>query len=292
MTTLTPRASRRCYNALNPLHSAFYFAPEHDERFTAIGLERGSMAYFAGRAAPMGAVGTGVVTATFYNFNPALVARHIPRAWQLASPERVLATRLEITDAYLRRLLGSEAIASPQLREAAELALRATEACEGPARPLYAGNADLPVPDAPHLALWHATTLLREHRGDGHLIALGEAELDGLEALVTHTATGKGFTPYFFQATRGWSAQEWAAAEDRLRERGVLDAEGDLTDTGAELRRGVEEDTDRLGFAPYRHLGADRAARLAELVAPFTQAVLAGDAIPLKHLGRGQRTPR
>jgi hypothetical protein len=287
MTTLTPRASRRCHNALNPLHSAFYFAPEHDERFAAIGLETGSMAYFAGRAAPMGAVGAGVVTAAFYNFNPALVARHIPRAWELAAPEEVLRARLEITDAYLRRLLGPEAIGSPRIREAADLALRAAEACDAPGRPLYAGNAGLPVPDAPHLALWHATTLLREYRGDGHLIALGEAELDGLEALVTHSATGKGFTPYFFQATRGWSADEWAAAQERLRERGVLDAAGDLTERGAEMRRRIEEDTDRLGFAPYRRLGADGTERLAELVGPFTHAVLSGDGIPLKHLGRG-----
>ncbi len=287
MTTLTPRASRRCYHVLNPLHSAFYFAPEHDERLTAIGLEGGAMAYFAGRAAPMGAVGAGPVAATFYNFNPALVARHIPRAWQLAAPQTVLETRLSITDAYLRRLLGDEVAGADRTREAAELALRATEACGRPGRPLYAGNADLPVPDAPHLALWHAVTLLREHRGDGHLIALGEAGLDGLEALVTHTATGKGFTPYFFQATRGWSAQEWSAAEERLRERGLIDAGGDLTEQGAEVRRGIEEDTDRLGFAPYEHLGAERTERLAELVGPLTQALLAGDAIPLKHMGRG-----
>lgn len=286
MTTLTLSASRRCYNTLNPVHSAFYFAPEHERELTAVGLERGSMAYLAGRAAPMGAVGAGTVTAVFYTFNPALVARHVPRAWELVSPETVLRTRLTITDAYLTRLLGPEVIASRQMAEAAELALRATEACRRPGRPLYAGNADLPVPDAPHLALWHAITLLREHRGDGHMAALSQAELDGLEALVTHTATGRGFTSHFFQATRGWSAQEWAAAEDRLRDRGLLDADGELTDHGVELRRTVEEDTDRLGFAPYRHLGADHAERLAELVGPFTKAVLAGDALPLAQMGR------
>ncbi len=288
MTTLTLRASRRCYGTLNPLHSAFYFSPEHEEEFAAIGLERGSMAYFAGRAAPMGAVGAGVVTAAFYNFNPALVARNIPRAWQLASPGTVLDARLRITDAYLTRLLGADVIASPQMAEAARLALRATEACGRSGRPLYAGNADLPVPEAPHLALWHAITMLREHRGDGHLAALALAELDGLESLVTHTATGKGFTPYFFQATRGWSAQEWSATEERLRDRGLIDKEGELTEHGLELRQAIEEDTDRLGFAPYRHLGADDAERLAELVGPFTQAVLAGNALPLKHMGKGK----
>jgi hypothetical protein len=287
MTTLTLRASRHCYNALNPLHSAVYFAPEHDEEFTAVGLEGGAMSYFAGRAAPLGAVGAGTVAALFYNFNPELVARHIPRAWELAAPATVLEARTRITDAYLTRLLGAEVIASAQMAEAAQLALRATEACERPGRPLYAANADLPVPDAPHLALWHAATLLREHRGDGHVAALSLVELDGLESLVTHTATGKGFTPYFIQATRGWSAQEWADAEERLRRRGLLDANGELTEHGVELRRSVEEDTDRLGFAPYRHLGTQHAERLAELVGPFTKALLAGDALPVKHMGKG-----
>lgn len=287
MTTLTLRASRRCYNALNPVHSAFYFSPEQKEEFAAIGLENGSMAYFAGRAAPLGAVGAGVVAATFYNFNPALIAQHIPLAWELASPGTVLDARRRITDRYLTRLLGAEVIASPQMAEAAQLALRAAEACDRPGRPLYAANADLPVPDAPHLALWHAATLLREHRGDGHLAALSMAELDGLEALVTHTATGKGFTPHFFQASRGWSAQEWDAAQDRLRERGLIDKDGELTEHGVELRRAIEEDTDRLGFAPYRHLGAEQAERLTELVGPFTQAMMARDALPVRHMGKG-----
>ncbi len=288
MTTLTLRASRHCYHALNPLHSAFYFSPEHGREFTALGLGGESMAYLAGRAAPMGPVSAGVVTATFYNFNPELVARHIPRAWELASPAAVLDARLRITDAYLRRLLGPDVIASGRMAEAARLALRAAEACERPGRPLYAGNADLPVPDAPHLALWHAATLLREHRGDGHLAALTMAELDGLESLVTHSATGKGFTPYFFQETRGWTQPQWEAAEERLRDRGLLDKEGELTEHGMELRRSIEENTDRLGFAPYRHLGAADCERLTELVGAFTQTLLAGDALPLKHMGRGK----
>ncbi|MCQ4082402.1 hypothetical protein NGB36_17790 [Streptomyces sp. RB6PN25] len=287
MTTLTLRAARNCHHALNPLHSAIYFAPEYDEQFAAIGLERGPMAYFAGRAAPLGAVGAGTVIATFYNFHPDLVAQHIPAAWSSASPQQVLETRLLVTDACMTRILGPEAIASKEMTVAAELALHASEACERPGRVLYAANADLPVPDAPHLALWHAATLLREHRGDGHLIALAEAELDGLEALVTHTATGKGFTPYFVQTTRGWSAQEWADAQKRLRERGLLDADGELTERGAELRRAIEDDTDRLAFAPYKHLGAAGAERLTELAGAFTKAVLDGEGLPVEHMGKG-----
>lgn len=194
-TASDPRASRRCQNTLNPLHSSAYFSPEFAAELSRLGLEPGSMTYFAGRAAPLGAVGAGTVTATFYNFNHDLVARHIPRAWTIATPEAVIDARLRAVDTALTRLLGADTVASPEMAEAAALALRATEACDRAARPLYAANADLPVPTVPHLALWHAATLLREHRGDGHLAALVAAELDGLEAIVSHTATGKGFTP-------------------------------------------------------------------------------------------------
>jgi hypothetical protein len=107
--TFDPTLIGRAHRAIDPLHSQLYFAPEHDERLSAIGLRPGRMAYFAGRAAPMGAVGAGVVTATFYNFSPSLVAHMIPRAWTLASPEQVLAARLDAARASLTRLLGEAA---------------------------------------------------------------------------------------------------------------------------------------------------------------------------------------
>lgn len=280
-------AARHCHNALNPLHSSVYFAPEYTTGLTALGLEAGSMAYFAGRAAPLGAVEAGTVTATFYNFNHDLVVRHIPRAWSIATPQAVLDARLHATDQALTRLLGAEAVASAEMAEAAGLALSAAEACGRAGRPLYAANAGLPVPEAPHLALWHAATLLREHRGDGHLAALAAAELDGLEALVSHTATGKGFTPRFVQASRGWSAEQWSAAQDRLRDRGLLDAAGDLTEQGVALRHDIETVTDRADRAPYIHLGPTGTARLTELAGAFTRSALEAGAFPQQHFGKG-----
>jgi hypothetical protein len=289
MTTsaLEPRAGRRCHNVVNPLHAVAYFAPEYDDELAALGLERGSMAYFAGRSAPLGAAGAGVVTATFYNFSHDLVARCVPAAWGITSPEAVLAARLRAVDTVLTRLLGPEAPESPEVAEAAGLALHAAEACGREARPLYAANAELPVPERPHLALWHAATLLREHRGDGHLIALAGAGLDGLEALVTHTATGKGFTPKFSQLSRGWTPEQWSAAQDRLRERGLLDAAGDLTEDGVALRRDIEAVTDRLDRAPYEHLGAAGVERLTALAGGLAQAVLVAGGFPVRHFGKG-----
>ncbi|MEU0371067.1 hypothetical protein ABZ070_12540 [Streptomyces sp. NPDC006283] len=286
MTSLHPRAGRRCHNALNPLHSTVYFSPDFTEELGRLGIEDASAAYFAGRGAALGAVGPGTVTAAFYNFNHELVAKHLPAVWDIASPEAVLGARLRAADTTLRRLLGDDVIASPDLAEAAELALRAAEACTRHARPLYAAHADLPVPAEPHLAYWHATTLLREHRGDGHLAALLASGLDPLEALVSHTATGKGMAPRWILATRGWGRADWEAAQDRLRERGLLDAEGELTEAGTALRSELEDLTDRLDRAPYERLGAQGVERLTELGHGFLMTAAVAGAFPPDLIGK------
>ncbi|MES5818070.1 hypothetical protein [Streptomyces sp. RG80] len=285
-TLIEPLAARRCANVLNSLHATSYFAPELGEQLAGIGITHPRAANFAVRAAAMGAVGAGTVTAAFYNYKHALVARFVPAVWETASPEAVLAARVRGVDAALRRLLGAPTLTSPEMAEAAELALRAAEACSRGARPLYAAHADLPVPEKPHLAYFHAATLLREHRGDGHLAALTAAELDGLEAMVTHTATGRGMTPKWVLATRGWSQEEWDSAAGRLRDRGLLDASGELTERGVALRAEIEDMTDRLDRAPYEHLGAEGVARLTELGAGFARTALAAGAYPADLIGK------
>ncbi|GAA2345915.1 hypothetical protein OHT20_06155 [Streptomyces caniferus] len=289
MTTssaLPEQAGRTCHNVVNPFHSTHYFAPELATEMARAGIENRSAAYFACRGAAMGAVGPGTITATFYNFKHGLVAEHVPDVWTVTTPAAVLDGRLRAVDATLRRLLGKEAVESPEMAEAARLALRATEGCTRRARPLYAAHADLPVPDAPHLAYWHAATLLREHRGDGHLLALLDAELDGLEALVTHTASGRGMSYKGVMATRGWSEEDWTAAQERLRSRGLLDAEGELTEEGVRLRKDLERTTDRLDRAPYEHLGAEGVARLTELAGGFTTAAMNAGAFPAALFGK------
>ncbi|NGN62445.1 hypothetical protein G5C51_00775, partial [Streptomyces sp. A7024] len=273
--TLPARAGRRCHNVLNPLHSSLYFSAEFLEEAKEIGFTDWNGAYLAARSAALGAPGAGTVTATFYNFSPELVAERIPAAWETAAPATVLATRERAVDRALRRLLGDEAVASKEMAEAAELALRAAEGCGVSGRPLYAAESGLPVPEAPHLALWHAATMLREHRGDGHIALLVNAELGGLEALVTHTASGKGFTPEFARKSRGWSEAAWSTAEERLRERGLLADDGTLTEAGMGLRKGLEDETDRVDAAPYEHLGAAGVERLTELAGGFAGAALA-----------------
>ncbi|RBY74915.1 hypothetical protein DQ238_21010 [Geodermatophilus sp. TF02-6] len=277
---LDPKDVARAHRAVEPLHNQVYFSPEQDEYLTAVGLRPGRMCYFAGRAAPMGAVGPGAVTATFANFAPALVARHVPRAWTLAGPEQVVTARLDGARASLTRLLGgAEAVAAPEVAELAGLLREACTVLTPEGRPLYAGHADLPWPEEPVPALWHGATLLREHRGDGHVACLLRAGLSGLEALVTHTATGRGFTEAAARATRGWSEQEWAAACARLAERRLL-ADGGLTEEGLRLRAEIEAGTDELSAAPWVHLGPERTARVIALGRQLSARLVENGAYP------------
>jgi hypothetical protein len=288
MTTaaIDPRAGRRCHNALNSLHATLYFSPDLGKELGALGVTHPRAVNFAVRAAAMGPVGPGTVTAAFYNYKYELVARHVPAVWETAAPERILHARARAVDTTLRRLLGEDTVVSQDMAQAARLALRAAEACTRSARPLYSAHADLPVPEEPHLAYFHAATLLREHRGDGHLAVLMSAGLDGLEAVVTHTATGKGMTPKWVFTTRGWTQEDWDAAAGRLRERGLLDEAGELTERGVALRAEIEAETDRLDRGPYEHLGAEGVALLTELGTGFARRALAAGAFPGDLLGK------
>jgi hypothetical protein len=177
----------------------------------------------------------------------------------------------------LRHAFG-EGLASPELREAAGIARDAAmAACERPeGRPLFAGHASLPWPDEPHLVLWHAQTLLREYRGDGHIAALVTEGLSGIEALVTHAASGD-VPAAVLMATRAWNADAWEAAVERLRAAGIVAPSGNLlfTEAGREQRQRIEDRTDALALAPYAALGEPACDRLRALGRPLSQAVIA-----------------
>jgi hypothetical protein len=265
----------RLNRALDPVHSIIYFLPDVNERFGGLGM-KGRTSYFATRSAPMGAVGPRVVAATFYNFNPELVAKSIPAAWVMAAPQTVTAMRYEIIEQALPRVLGAELIGSADFARATDMLCHVAEAIpDADGRPLYAGHAELPWPESTHARLWHAVTLLREYRGDGHIAALVAHGLSGLEALITHTASGIGFTAEVAQRLRGWSDEQWAGAIDRLRRRKLLDGSGALTDAGVQLRSEIEDLTDTLGFAPWRVL-ADREAAELERFASTVRPVALG----------------
>jgi hypothetical protein len=167
---------------------------------------------------------------------------------------------------------------------AAELArAAAVRACgRSTGRPLFAGHAGLDWPADPHTILWHAQTLLREFRGDGHIAALLFHDLDPVEALVMHAASGE--VPVgFLRATRGWTDAEWDDGVNRLRGRGWVESDpGDglrLSGEGTSVRQRIEDITDRMAVFPYEALGEDACAELRTLVRPFSRTVVDGSGL-------------
>ncbi|WP_370942305.1 hypothetical protein AB5J62_24655 [Amycolatopsis sp. cg5] len=265
---------RKAHQVLDPFHALTYLAPHCGAAFHAVGLTGLWDGYFGGRSAPLGAVEPAAVSAVFYHFKPSMVADAMAGLWDRATPEQALQARLAGMDAALRSLLPG-ATGNREIAEAAALAAGAAAAISVPARPLGAANQALLVPLHPHLALWQAITTLREFRGDGHVIALAEAGLDGVEALVTAVAAGIERRASI-QARRGWTDDEWAAGECRLAERGLLAADGSLTETGWQVRKTVEDRTDHFAEPPLRALGARAVARMLEIVSPLTEQVVTG----------------
>ena len=197
----------------------------------------------------------------------------LPAAWETTTPAAVVEARRAGTAAALERLLGS-----PDVAEALAIARDVCAGLTPQGRPLYAAHADLPWPDDDLLALWHAATLVREHRGDGHISVLQAHGIDPVEATVLG-GIWSGTTD-FLHKTRGWSEEEYDAATTRLQERGWLDADGAFTDEGRARRQRVEDATDRLAVEGWAGVGAERTARLHELVKPLRLQVMASDTLP------------
>lgn len=266
--------ARSLHRVVDPLHAWVYLTPESKPFYADAGLKGQWMGYFASRSAAMGPVQPAVVEATFFGFAPALVRRAIPDAWALSTPERVIEARLRLVDQGLRRLLG-DLVDAPEVKEAAALARAAADAADCAGRPLAAAHRELADTGEPHVDLWQAITVLREHRGDGHLAALLGAGLDGRESLLTMAAIKPSYRD-FVHNLRGWTAEELAESSERLRERGLVDAEGNGTPACQELRARIEDDTDRLALQPYRTIGQERSERLRDALAPLAERIRKG----------------
>jgi hypothetical protein len=265
--------ARKTWRTLEPLHGMIYFVPEAAEAYARLGIT-GRAGYFASRAAPMGAVPADVVIATFFNFNPELVRAGIPEAWEKASPAQIVQARFDAVDAAFRRVLGDAVVESEEMQRAASLARAAAEeasaSVEG--RPLAAAHADLAWPGQPHLVLWHAQSILREYRGDGHIAQLVVHGLSGREALVTHAAAGD-VPASILRATRAWSETEWDEGVVSLGRKGWL-VQGDdlrLSETGQARRQAIEDGTDVLAASPYEVLGDAGCAELRTLCRPWSK---------------------
>lgn len=247
------------------VHAVVYFAPEKAQLYRDAGLKGGWMAYFASRSAAMGAVGAEVVSATFYNFNPDMVARALPDAWRFCQPQRVLEARHSAAQAALRRLVPDSQMSSAAY--VTEILARTLDRVDFAGRPLAAAHSGIARSDDPLLALWQVCTLWREYRGDAHVAALVCNGLGPVESHLTLAATGST-DEETLRGNRGWSVEQWEQGRLRLREAGLLDASGSLTAAGARIRRRVEDITDArsdLTWEPSGH-DLDVVGPLAEIV--------------------------
>jgi hypothetical protein len=263
--------ARRLHRLVEPIHLVTYFSAEPTEALMALGLRNYWDGYFAGRAAPLGRVPAEVVHAIFYNFADGEVARHIPRVWDIATPEDSLAAREQGSVAALRRILDDLADA-PDLARAADLATAAASSAPTEGRVMYAALRALPVPEEPVARLWHAATLLREHRGDGHIAALVAAGIGGTEAHVLH-ALFEGIPAEKFGRVHHLPADRLAAVVDGMHARDLIDASGWLSDTGRKTKEQIESLTDDLAAAAYSSLEPSELDQLIADLEPISAAL-------------------
>ncbi len=273
----TPEDARSLWRVCEPIHAVTYFAPEVRDALRATGLRGFWMGYTAARLAPLGTVGPEVGAAVLHNFAPAMVARSLPSAWDHATPAAVLDARADALPRALAPFVADlDADAGRRAAATLERAMR-DAAVDG--RPLFAAHAALPWPDDPVLRLWHATTLLREHRGDGHVAALTAADITGLEAHVLVSGV-RGSDPAVLRDNRGWDLDAWDAATVDLAARGLLDRTGAATAVGRELHDEVETATDRAAARPLRVLSRQDVAEVTATLAPVAQRIAATGLVP------------
>lgn len=267
-------AARRLFELTEPICLVNFFSEEPNDAMSALGFRGYWDGYFAGRSAPLGRVPAEVVHAAFYNFADGEVARHIPSVWETTTPEAAHAARQQGCVAALRRILG-DLVETPGLARAAELLARASTGARTEGRVMYAGLRSLPVPEEPVARLWHAANMLREHRGDGHIVALVSEGVNGTEAHVLSALDMEIHPAESFGRIHHLPKAKLAEVMDGLRDRGLVDANGRFTDAGRATKDRIEALTDALAEAPYDGLTPAELDELVTVLEPLSARLAA-----------------
>lgn len=265
---MTTHLARRMYDLTEPVALVGFFSEEPDQAMADLGFTNYWDGYFAGRSAPLGRVPAEVVDAAFYSFGPGEVGRHVPKVWETTTPEAAHAARQHGCVAALQRILG-DLTSSPELARAADLLAAAATSAPVEGRVMYAALRALPVPDEPVARLWHAANMLREQRGDGHVVALVTEQVDRTEAHVLSALDAGIHPPESFGRIHHLPPAYLDAVMGRLRDRGLVDVDGHFTDAGRATKDRIESRTDALAEAPYAALSADELVELVEVLEPI-----------------------
>jgi hypothetical protein len=259
--------ARALWTLFEPIHAVTYFSAQSRDALAAIGLTRYWDGYFAGRSAPVGALSAPPVTAMFSGFAPFLVERALPAVWSVVTPAQVIEARYSGAAETLRALVPDGAVV-----EAAAVALEPlVQGLDTVGRPLSAGFAALPLEDDPYRRVWQLAGTLREHRGDGHVVALASLGIAGITTLLLRS--GVDLDAAAMQKARGWTDDEWAAEASRLVDRGLLDHDRRITRSGADVLDEAERLTNRLALSAIDGLDDDGVREVARALAPVAAAV-------------------
>jgi hypothetical protein len=201
------------------------------------------------------------------------VARHIPKVWRTTTPEAAIAARQMGCGKALRRILGDR-IDSPAFARAADLLMKAATSAPLEGRPMYAALRTIPVPGDVVARLFHAASLLREHRGDGHIAALMSEGVGGLEAHVLF-ALGMDMPAHKFGRIHHLPAAQLAAVIGGMRDRGLIGDDGWLSEPGRAVQQRVEALTDDLAVRPYQSLQPGELKELMAALEPLATLLLA-----------------
>jgi hypothetical protein len=279
-TTLSMRA-RRLGSVLEPVVGQVYFSPECHANYVALGFDPSpgmasgvalpdGPAYFTSRGSVMGQVPGEVVAAAFAVFNPEVVVPCVTLGWTRTDASTICAARTDGAVAQLRRAIGDH---PDGIERTVELLRAAAAPLRPEGRPLFSGVRSLGLPDDPLAAMWRLGDQLREYRGDCHTAAWVTAGFDATEiGLLTELYWG--LPPRSYSRTRAWSQAQFDDATERLRTRGLLDAEAALTENGREAREAVEVATDAQLRPTIEALGDD-IDELFAMMSPWGAAVRA-----------------
>ncbi len=265
--------ARRMFDLVEPIGLIPYAADEPNEAMFALGFSNYWDIYFAGRAAPLGLVAAEVVDALFYNFAPGEVARHIPKVWRTTTPESAIAARQSGCVKALRRILGDR-VDAPAFARVGELLTKAAISAPVEGRPMYAALRAIPIPDDVVARVFHAASLLREHRGDGHIAALMAEGVGGLEAHVL-LALDMDMPADTFGRLHHLPPAQLAKVIDGMRDRSLIGNDGWLSEQGRAVKQRVESLTDRLAAKPYESLQPDELDELIVALDPIATLLLA-----------------
>jgi hypothetical protein len=258
---------------VEPFHQLAYRSPEAEEAYVSIGLDRPEYRYFGSRLAALGAIELRTASAVLYGFAPSYIGTAIPDVWKVARPHDITQARLLGAEKTLQRIIGA-AMTSEEMTQAALIGRRLVDSTDFSGRPIGAAHADLPWPDSPGMVLWHACTILREHRGDAHWDVTSAEDIDAVECHVLHAADG-AMPADLLQRVSGWDDTAWQAAVDRLRSRGLISFDNlSLTAVGSDVKLRIERATDRAAAKALVEVGDDSVLQLASSMRPWVDHVM------------------